>query len=380
MPAAGDVTQPISGWLHCGGPGWNQAVTDSARHPADLRLAPLRRGLVAGSGLVRARVTQSISGWLHCGDRAVAASGTSDRCHPADLRLAPLRHGDALGSRGGVGVTQPISGWLHCGHLQRGPYVDCVAGHPADLRLAPLRRDRLCTYCKRPAGSPSRSPAGSIAAMWSLSGFPPTLRSPSRSPAGSIAARSRTWASRISSGHPADLRLAPLRRHGGRRGGVSNRRHPADLRLAPLRPCRKVCGCLSTPTSPSRSPAGSIAARRPTSTGSSRTGHPADLRLAPLRHVSIGNSDDKLTRHPADLRLAPLRRLLHDDVQAGDVLSPSRSPAGSIAAAPGSVPRCRTGCHPADLRLAPLRLQYGERRHVRPVESPSRSPAGSIAA
>ena len=182
-------------------------------------------------------------------------------------------------------------------------------------------------------------------------------RSPSRSPAGSLAAIFLRSALSMPGCHPADLWLAPLRHQLARAAVVRLVRHPADLRLAPLRPWCAGARCSRASGSPSRSPAGSIAAgsgRLTDSNPSSR--HPADLRLAPLRHLRVELAQRGLEGHPADLRLAPLRLDSVKKALGFDAESPSRSPAGSIAAGPagshGGRPPAR---HPADLRLAPLR-------------------------
>ena len=60
-------------------------------------------------------VTQPISGWLHCGVLQDETGLYTKESHPADLRLAPLRSPFFQLREDYHRVTQPISGWLHCG-------------------------------------------------------------------------------------------------------------------------------------------------------------------------------------------------------------------------------------------------------------------------
>ena len=157
------VTQPISGWLHCGGLNCRAAVASPAGHPADLRLAPLRRIRELLSRLW-VPVTQPISGWLHCGFPSREGIGQGvDVTQPIS---GWLHCGERIypGDETDLEVTQPISGWLHCGPFPRGRRTPQRPRHPADLRLAPLRRRRGERRVGAAVGSPSRSPAGSIAA------------------------------------------------------------------------------------------------------------------------------------------------------------------------------------------------------------------------
>jgi hypothetical protein len=179
-------------------------------HPADLWPAPLRR--VANAAVRNGQVViRSIPGRLHCGMKSVM------------VRLP------------GFCVIRPISDRPHCGLVASVSPMSLMTGHPAESRLAPLRHRGGPGAHRADGGASSRTRLAPLRCVRVTAFSLLNERSSSRSPAGSIAARARVGCGWWCPGHPADLRLAPLRHRGEHVERRIARESSSDPRLAPLR-------------------------------------------------------------------------------------------------------------------------------------------------
>ena len=196
--------------------------------------------ILSGSPIIR-----PIFGWLHCGEH-FAVKKTDLDVHPADFRLAPLQRVVVAPAFRRGEVTQPIVGWLHCGMFGGVVCTGWPSSRPAGPRLAPLRL--LAAECP---GGPARShpadpSAGSIAAPPMPGTWEIRSRSPSWCSAGSIAARSPGHRASAGTGHPADLpnrRGKAARAAGTQTCGVSSRRLS---RVVPSASARAASGSVMT--------------------------------------------------------------------------------------------------------------------------------------